>query len=94
MTVQDQIEKEVTLREQLKKFLIKGCYGFNTILTIGLGRRLGIFDYLYDKAKVSPSSSTISSVEFTLEELIEKSVMIQNILMSGFIWPLNVEFSK
>lgn len=72
MNVQEQIEKEVTLREQLKKFLIKGYYGFNTILTLGLGMRLGIFDYLYDKSKKSPSTSVISSVDFTPDELIEK----------------------
>ena len=72
IAISNQIEKEVTLREQMKKFLIKGCYGFNSILSIGLGKRLGIFDYLYEKAKTSSSSSAISSIEFTIEELIEK----------------------
>ena len=48
---QDQNNKEITIRDQMKKFLIKGFYGFNTILAIGLGRRLGIFDYLDEKAK-------------------------------------------
>jgi len=50
-TQMSQNEKEVTISEQMKKFLIKGFYGFNTILLYGLGRRLGIFDYLYERAK-------------------------------------------
>ncbi|MFX0057027.1 MAG: class I SAM-dependent methyltransferase [Candidatus Hodarchaeota archaeon] len=58
------------MKEQMKKFLIKGFYGFNTILMYGIGRRLGIFDYLLEKKK-SSSSEDKSSVSFTLEELSE-----------------------
>ena len=60
------------MKDQMKKFLIKGFYGFNTILTFGLGRRLGIFDYLFEKSKSSQSSTAISSIDFTPEELSEK----------------------
>ena len=42
---------EITLREQTKKFAIKSMYGFQTILAYGLGRTLGIFDYLYEKGR-------------------------------------------
>ncbi|MFX1425064.1 MAG: class I SAM-dependent methyltransferase [Promethearchaeota archaeon] len=56
----------------MKKILIKGFYGFNTILTIGLGRRLGIFDYLYDKSKSSSGTSPVSSVVFGIEEISDK----------------------
>ena len=63
---QNQNEKEITVRDQMKKFLIKGFYGFNTILSFGLGRRLGIFDYLDEKAKKLSESGSVS---FTLEEL-------------------------
>ncbi|MFX0041152.1 MAG: class I SAM-dependent methyltransferase [Candidatus Heimdallarchaeota archaeon] len=56
----------------MKKFLIKGFYGFNTVLTFGLGQRLGIFDYLYEKTKTSSEGSSISSIIFNIEELCDK----------------------
>ena len=68
----NQNNEEISIKEQMKKFLIKGFYGFNTILTFGLGRRLGIFDYLYEKSKSSSGSTPISSIIFTTEELSEK----------------------
>ncbi|MFX0144490.1 MAG: class I SAM-dependent methyltransferase [Candidatus Hodarchaeota archaeon] len=72
ITAQIEKEKEVSVKDQMKKFLIKGFYGFNTILTFGLGRRLGIFDYLYEKSKSSAEKTQISSIIFTIEELSEK----------------------
>jgi len=60
------------MKEQMKKFLIKGFYGFNTILVYGIGRRLGIFDYLLEKAKYTSSSGKTFSVTFTLKEISEK----------------------
>ena len=66
---QNQKEKEVTVRDQMKKFLIKGFYGFNTILSFGLGRRIGILDYLDEKARKLSESGSVSSVSFTPEEL-------------------------
>jgi len=56
----------------MKKFAINGLYGFNTIILIGMGRRLGIFNYLYEKAKSSPSSGKNTVVTFTPIELSEK----------------------
>ncbi|MFX1377643.1 MAG: class I SAM-dependent methyltransferase [Promethearchaeota archaeon] len=72
ITLQNQNEKEVTIKDQMKKFLIKGFYGFNTVLTFGLGQRLGIFDYLYEKTKSSTAGSSLSSIIFTIEEISEK----------------------
>ncbi|KKM73220.1 hypothetical protein LCGC14_1412700 [marine sediment metagenome] len=68
---QNQNESEVSIKEQIKKFMVKGFYGFNTIITFGLGRRLGIFDYLYEKSMPLSESKTISSITFTPEELSE-----------------------
>ncbi|MHA2283700.1 MAG: class I SAM-dependent methyltransferase [Promethearchaeota archaeon] len=62
---------EITLREQTKKFAIKSMYGYQTVLAYGLGSTLGIFDYLYEKAKSEKSSEKISSISFTLEEISE-----------------------
>ena len=69
--VSNQNKEKISIKEQMKKFLIKGFYGFNTVLSFGLGRRLGIFDYLYEKSKSSQSQTTISSIIFTVEELSE-----------------------
>ncbi|MFX0007454.1 MAG: class I SAM-dependent methyltransferase [Promethearchaeota archaeon] len=66
---QNQEKNEITLKDQMKKFLIKGFYGFNTIICFGIGKRLGILDYLDEKAKKLSNSGSISSVSFTLEEI-------------------------
>jgi len=68
----NQENPEIPMKEQMKKFLIKGFYGFNTVLAFGIGRRLGIFDYLLEKTKSSSNSEQTSTVLFTLEELSEK----------------------
>ncbi len=62
---------EISISNQIKKFAINGLYGFNTILLIGMGRRLGIFNYLYEKAKSSPSSGKHYEVILTPIELSE-----------------------
>ncbi|MFX1418442.1 MAG: hypothetical protein ACFE9N_05930, partial [Promethearchaeota archaeon] len=69
ITAQIEKEKEVSVTDQMKKFLIKGFYGFNTIICFGIAKRLGIFDYLYEKAKKISNSASISSVSFTLKEI-------------------------
>ena len=69
---QNSNNEEISIKEQLKKLAVKSMYGYQTVLLIGLGRRLGIFDYLYEKAKSSVSGEKITSVSFTLEELSEK----------------------
>ncbi len=62
---------EISISNQIKKFAINGLYGFNTIILIGMGRRLGIFNYLYEKAKSSPRSGNNTEVTFTPIELSE-----------------------
>ncbi|MFX1249834.1 MAG: class I SAM-dependent methyltransferase [Promethearchaeota archaeon] len=62
-------ETEITMYDQIKKFAIKSMLGFQTVLLFGLGRRLGIFDYLYEKATSSSDSGDVSSVTFTPDEL-------------------------
>ncbi|MFX1587329.1 MAG: class I SAM-dependent methyltransferase [Promethearchaeota archaeon] len=62
---------EISIRSQIKKIAINGLYGFNTIMLIGMGRRLGIFNYLYEKVKSSPSSGKNIEVTFTPIELSE-----------------------
>ena len=58
---------EITLKEQLKKLAVKSMYGYQTVLLIGLGRRLGIFNYLYEKAKSSSGGEKITSASFTFK---------------------------
>ncbi|MFX0006925.1 MAG: class I SAM-dependent methyltransferase [Promethearchaeota archaeon] len=68
---QNKNESDILLKEQIKKFGINSLYGFNTIILIGMGRRLGIFNYLFDKAKLSSSSGKYNEVIFTQNELSE-----------------------
>jgi len=63
--------EEISMKETIKKIAVKGMYGFQTILNLGLGMRLGIYDYLFEKARSSSSGEKITSVSFTLEELSE-----------------------
>lgn len=81
---QNKNEKEITIRDQMKKFMIKGFYGFNTILCFGLGRRLGIFDYLDEKAKKLSESGPVSSVSFTSEE-ISKELKLDHDYLDAWI---------
>jgi len=67
----DQDNVEVSMKDQMKKFLIKSLYGFLTVLMFGLGRRTGILDYLLEKAKKQSNTDTISSITFTIEEISE-----------------------
>jgi len=69
ITIQNQEKKPIPFNEQMKKFMIKSFYGFNTILSYGLGKRLGIFNYLHEKALATGDSDTVS---FTLGELSEE----------------------
>jgi len=62
-------EEEVSLKEQMKKLAITNMIGFQTVLVFGIGMRLGIFDYLYNKAKAENPAEKIICLSFTLEEL-------------------------
>jgi SAM-dependent methyltransferase len=70
-TEQNQNEVDYSMKEQMKKFLIKSLYGFLTVLMFGLGRRVGIFDYLQEKAENKFKSEKVFSVSFTIEELAD-----------------------
>ncbi|MFX0059815.1 MAG: class I SAM-dependent methyltransferase [Candidatus Hodarchaeota archaeon] len=60
---------DISLKDQIKKFAINSLYGFNTIILIGMGRKLGIFDYLYKKEKSELEGESYSIVRFTPNEL-------------------------
>ncbi len=62
--------KAVTLKDQMKKFLIKGLLGFHGVVTFAMGRKLGIFDYLAQKAKNSAGSEKITAVSFSIDEIV------------------------
>ncbi len=65
----NQDREEISLRDQMKKFAIKSMIGFHTVLMYGIGKHLGIFNYLFDKGKLLNSEAKIKSVSFTIEEL-------------------------
>ena len=75
---------EISISSQIKKFAINGLYGFNTILLIGMGRRLGIFNYLYEKVKSSASSSKFIEVIFTPLDLSE-NLKLDSKYLDGWI---------
>jgi len=75
---------EVSINTQIKKFAINGLYGFNTIILIGMGRRLGIFNYLYEKAKSTPNSGKYHEVIFTPFEL-SKNLKLDSKYLDGWI---------
>ncbi|MFX1593900.1 MAG: class I SAM-dependent methyltransferase [Promethearchaeota archaeon] len=64
-------KSEISISSQIKKFAINSLYGFNTIILIGMGRRLGIFNYLYEKAKSLSSSGKNIELTFTPFEISE-----------------------
>ncbi len=63
---------EISMREQMKRFAITSMRGFQSVLVFGIGRRLEIFKYLYEKAKSEKIEGNITSISFTIEELSEK----------------------
>jgi 2-polyprenyl-3-methyl-5-hydroxy-6-metoxy-1,4-benzoquinol methylase len=73
-------ETEITIYDQIKKFAIKSMLGFQTVLLFGLGRRVGIFDYLNQKAKSSPNPDEVSSITFTHDELVQELNLDSNYL--------------
>ncbi|MFX0139168.1 MAG: class I SAM-dependent methyltransferase [Candidatus Hodarchaeota archaeon] len=70
-TPKEKDEKEISIREQVKNIAIKSLIGFHTIIIIGIGGKLDIFDYLYEKTQISSESDPITSVTFTLNDLIK-----------------------
>lgn len=72
-------ENEISFYDQLKKLVVKGLLGFQTVLVFGLGRRLGIFDYLQEKG----SEETLE-VSFTLDEIVQK-MNLDPIYLDGWV---------
>lgn len=64
---------EIALTDQALKFSSQSMLGFQAILLFGLGKRLGIFDYLYKKGKSSIDKNEFPSVTFTIDELSKES---------------------
>ncbi len=62
-------DEKILVKEQIKKFAIRSMYGFQTVMTYGLGSRLGIFEYLNNKAISQKKGEKVESVSFTLNEL-------------------------
>ncbi len=71
ISTRSQNRKEISIKDQIKKFGINSLYGFNTIILIGMGRKLGVFDYLYEKVNSMLNRDEISTVHFTPRELSE-----------------------
>jgi SAM-dependent methyltransferase len=70
----------LTLKDQMKKFVIKGLLGFQTVVVFNVGKKLGIFDYLSKTAKKSAGTNKISEVSFTIDELVENLHLDANYL--------------
>ncbi|HME55281.1 MAG TPA: class I SAM-dependent methyltransferase [Candidatus Lokiarchaeia archaeon] len=70
----------VSLKDQVKKFVIKGLLGFQSVVVFNIGQKLGIFDYLSTTAKESSGGEAISLVSFTLDELTENLHLDANYL--------------
>ncbi len=68
----NQDRSELSIKAQIKKFAITSLYGFNTIILIGMSRKLGIFEYLYENTKPITSPNNYIVIKFTLNELAEK----------------------
>ena len=63
--------REISIDEQIRKFSIKSLRGFNTVLVFGIGRRLGIFDFLEKKGEDLKKIEKISSITFKFDELVD-----------------------
>ncbi|MFX1267256.1 MAG: class I SAM-dependent methyltransferase [Promethearchaeota archaeon] len=71
---------DISIKDQIKKLAINSLYGFNTIILIGMGRKLGIFDYLYKKNRSMSDGNKYSLVKFTPNELAKKLSLDVNYL--------------
>ncbi len=76
----DKDDDEISIKEQIKRLVIKNMYGFQTVILYGLGRRLEIFDYLYNKSKYLSDKDEVSIISFTPKELSEKLYLDENYL--------------
>ncbi len=58
--------------DQFNIFVRDNIVGYLTVILVGIGRRLGIFQYLYKKAISENIDKKIESVSFSVSELITK----------------------
>ena len=58
-----------TIEEIIKIFGIDSITGYLRVIIIGIGRRLGIFEYLHQKLASSNEKNKFESVVFTISEL-------------------------
>lgn len=65
-------ENVKSLMEQFNIFVRDSVLGYLRVILVGLGRRLGILQYLYQKANSEKSDKKIESVSFTFNELMTK----------------------
>jgi 2-polyprenyl-3-methyl-5-hydroxy-6-metoxy-1,4-benzoquinol methylase len=63
-------KEDLTLENQLKKFTIRSFRGFNVVLIFGLGRRLGIFDYLANQIEKIRKVDGSMIVSFNFDDII------------------------
>jgi 2-polyprenyl-3-methyl-5-hydroxy-6-metoxy-1,4-benzoquinol methylase len=71
---------DISLDEQIRKFSIKSLRGFTTVLVFGIGRRLGIFDFLEKKSEELKRVEKISSISFKFDELADQMKFNYNYL--------------
>jgi len=71
ITRNNQDAVEISIKDQIKKFAITSLYGFNTIILIGMGRKLGIFEYLHENNEPITNSNDYNRIKFTINELME-----------------------
>lgn len=72
--------RDISLDEQIRKFSIKSLRGFSTVLVFGIGRRLGIFDFLEKKGEELKRVEKISSISFKFDELADQMKFNYNYL--------------
>jgi 2-polyprenyl-3-methyl-5-hydroxy-6-metoxy-1,4-benzoquinol methylase len=87
---QNMTELNQTLEDTIQKYVIQSMFGFQVVLWFGLGRKLGIFDYLLTKAKEAKNiaGNMASSITFTLEELVQELALDTNYLEGWLLMAL------
>jgi len=64
-------ESKLSVLGQVEKLGVKSIIGFETINVLGIGIKLGIFEYLYRKGRTTSKNMDSTYVSFTLKELSE-----------------------
>ncbi len=76
---QDEPDGDLTFENAVQKYVIQSMFGFQVVLWFGLGRKIGIFDYLLTKAKKT-SENRETAITFTPEELSRELTLDTNYL--------------